>query len=76
MAGDAYVPVAALQYLRERRSTVNLKEPLRATRLSAPSGHISSAITKLSSQIHKQILFEEPHVANLESLKGEFGLLT
>ena len=76
VAGDVDVPVAAMQYLRERLSTANLKEPLRATRLSAPSGIISSAITKRSNQIHKQIIFEEQNVANLESLKDEFGLLT
>ena len=76
MADDVDVPVAAMQYLRERLSTANLKEPLRATRLSAPSGIISSAITKLSNQIHEQILFEEQHVSNLGSLKDEFGLLT
>ena len=46
------VPVA---YLRERLSTANVKEPLQATQLSAPSGNVSSAITKLSNQI----LFEE-----------------
>ena len=37
---------------------------------------MSSAITKLSNQIHKQILFEEQYAAILEALKGEFGLLT
>ena len=76
MADDVDVPVAALEYLRERLSTANLKEPLRATRLSAPSGNVSSAITKLFNQIHKQILFKEQHVVNLEFLKDEFGLLT
>ena len=76
VAGDVAVPVAALQYLRERLSTVNLKEPLQATRLSAPSGHMSLAITKLSNQIHTHILLEEQYVANLESRKDEFGLCT
>ena len=40
------------------------------------TGAVSWAIAKLSNQIHKQILFEEQHVSNLQSLKGKFGLMT
>ena len=83
------VPVAALHYLRdrERLSTANAKEPLRATRLSAPSGNDivdhdtlcprrSQSCPIRSTSTVKQILFEEQYVANLEALKDEFGLLT
>ena len=73
---DVPAAEAALHCLRERLSTANLKQPLRATRLSAPSGAVHSAITKLSNQTHKQILFEEQYVASLESLKDKFGRLT
>ena len=53
-----------------------MKEPLRATRLSVAPGNIPSAIKTQSNQIPKQILFEEQHAADLESLKDEFGLIT
>ena len=33
-------------------------------------------ITKLANLVHKQVLSDERHVANLESLKDEFGIGT
>ena len=67
---------AVLEYLRGRLREANTKEALRATKLQAPSGAHASAITKLSNRVHKEVPYDESHVACLESLKGEFGLLT
>lgn len=69
-------PSAVLEYLRGRLREANTKEALRATKLQAPSGAHASAITKLSNRVHKEVLYDESHVACLESLKDEFGLLT
>ena len=69
-------PSAVLEYLRGRPRDDNTKEALRATKLCAPSGAHASAITKLSNRAHKEVLDDESHVACLESLKDEFGLLT
>ena len=69
-------PSAVLEYLRERLRAANTKEPLRATKLMAPSGIHASAITRLSNRIHKEVLNDKSHVACLEYLKDEFGLLT
>ena len=66
----------ALWYLRERPTAANSKEVLHGTRLNAPMGPIASGITKLSNLVYKQVLSDERHVANLESLKGEFGIGT
>ena len=68
-------PSAVLDYLRGRLRDANTKEPLRVTKLSAPSGADALAITKLSNRVHKEVLNDESHVACLESLKDEFGLL-
>ena len=69
-------PSAVLEYLRGRLREANTKEALRATKLQAPPGAHASAITKLSNRVHKEVLYDESHVACLESLKDEFGLLT
>ena len=37
---------------------------------------IASRITKLANLVHRQVLSDERHVANLESLKDEFGIGT
>ena len=68
----------ALQYLRERLTTANTssKEVLHGARLNAPMGMIASGITKLANLVHKQVLSDERHVANPESLKDEFGIGT
>ena len=66
----------ALQYLRKRLTTANSKEVLHGTRLNASMGPIASGITKLANLVHKQVLCDERHVANLESLKDEFGIGT
>ena len=39
-------------------------------------GPIASGITKLANLVHRQVLSDERHVANLESLKDEFGIGT
>ena len=70
------LPLKALEYLRERLTTANSKETLHGTRLNAPMGPIASGITKLANLIHRQVLSDERHVANLESLKDEFGIGT
>ena len=69
-------PSAVLGYLRERLRAANTKEPIRATKLTAPSGTHASAITMLPNHVHKEVLYDETHVACLGSLKAEFGLLT
>ena len=71
-------PSAVLEYLRGRLELreANTKEALRATKLQAPSGAHASAIMKLSNRVHKEVLYDESHVACLESLKDEFGFLT
>ena len=69
-------PSAVLDCLRGRLRDANTKEALRATKLVAPSGAHASAITRLSNCVRKEVLYDESHVACLESLKGEFGLLT
>ena len=69
-------PSAVLEYLRGRLRDANTKEALRATKLPAPSGAHASAITKLSNRVHTEVLYDEIHVACLESLKDEFDLLT
>lgn len=72
-------PLAVLEYLRGRLREANTKEALRATKLQAQSGAHASAITRLSNRVHKEVLYDESHVACLdrpESLKDEFGLLT
>ena len=63
-------PSAVLDYLRGRLRDANTKEPLRATKLSAPSGVHASAITKLSNRVHKEVLNDESHVACLEIPQG------
>ena len=68
-------PPAVLEYLRKRLQEANAKGALHATKLLAPSGAHASAITRLSNRAHK-VLYDESLVACLESLKGEFGLLT
>ena len=68
------VPLMALQYLRERLTTANSKEILHGTRLNAPMGPVASGITKLANLVHRQMLSDERHVANPESLKDEFGI--
>ena len=68
-------PSAVLEYLRGRLRDANTKEPLRATKLCAPSGAHASASTKLSNRVHKEVLNDESHVACLESLKDELDLL-
>ena len=69
-------PLMALQYLRERLTTANLvvpsdnsKEVLHGTRLNARMGPIASGIAKLANLVHRQVLSDVRHVANLESLK-------
>ena len=37
---------------------------------------IASGITKLANLVHRQVLSDEQHVANLESLKDEVGIGT
>ena len=69
-------PSAVLEYLRGRLRDADSKEALHATKLLAPSGTHASAITRLSNRVHKEVLYDESHVACLESLKDEFGLLT
>ena len=39
-------------------------------------GPIASGITKLANLVHRQVLRDERHVVNLESLKDEFGIGT
>ena len=39
-------------------------------------GPIASGITKLANLVHRQVLSDERHVADLESLKDEFGIGT
>ena len=39
-------------------------------------GPIAAGITKLANLVHRQVLSDERHVANLESLKDEFGIGT
>ena len=68
--------MTTLQYLRGQLTAANNKESIHGTKLSAPNGPISSGITKLSHLIHKQILNDEIHVSNLESLKDDFGIST
>lgn len=70
------VPLMALQYLRERLMimTANSKEVLHGTRLNAPMGPVVSGIMKLTNLVHRQVLSDEQHVANLKCLKDEFGI--
>ena len=68
-------PSAVLEYLRGRLREANSKEARHATKLLAPSGAHASAITRLSNRAHKEVLYDESHVACMESLKDEFGLL-
>ena len=70
------VPLTTLQYLRTQLTSANNKERFHETKLNAPNGPICSGITKLSNLIHRQILSDEMHVSNLESLKDEFGIST
>ena len=70
------LPLKALEYLRERLTTANSKEILHGTRLNALMGPNASGITKLANLVHRQVLSDERHVANLESLKDEFGIGT
>ena len=74
------IPSAVPDYLRGGLRDANTKEPLRATkpsgRVPAPSGARASAITELSNRAHREVLNDEGHVACLESLKDEVGLLT
>ena len=49
---------------------------MHGTKLDAPMGPIASGITKLANLVHRQVLSDERHVANLESLKDEFGIGT
>ena len=67
---------AVFEHLRVRPKAANAKEPQRATKLTAPSGAHASGITRLSNCVHQEVLYDETHVACLESLKDEFGLLT
>ena len=39
-------------------------------------GPIASGITKLANLVHRQVLSDDRHMANLESLKDEFGIGT
>ena len=66
---------AVFEYLRERLKAANAKEPLRATKLTAPSGAHASAITRPPNRAHKEAIYNEAHVACLESLKDQFGHL-
>ena len=66
----------ALKHLRERLTTANSKDVLHGTKRSAPMGPIASGITKHANLVHRQVLSDERHVANLESLKDEFGIGT
>ena len=69
-------PLTTLEYLREQLAAANNKEFIFGTKLNVRNGPISSGITKLSNLIHKQILNDEIHVSNVESLKDEFGFGT
>ena len=71
---DVPLMAMALEYLRERLMTANSKEVLHGTRLNAHMGPIASGITKLANLVHRQVLSDDRHVANLESLKDEFGI--
>ena len=53
-----------------------MKEPLQATKLTAPPGAHASAITRISDRVYKEVLCDKARVACFESLKAEFGLLT
>ena len=60
----------------ERLTTANSTGVLHGTRRNAPISPIASGITKLANLVHTQVLSDERHVANLESLKDEFGIGT
>ena len=62
--------------MRERLTTANNKEVLHGTRLNAPMGPIASGITNLTDLVFRQVLSDERHVANLESLQDDFGIGT
>ena len=49
---------------------------MHGTRLDVRMGLIASGIEKLANLVHRQVLGDERHVANLESLKDEFGIGT
>ena len=72
------LPLKPLEYLRARLTTANSKGVLHGTRLNAPMGPIASGILcmKLANLVHRQVLSDERHAANPESLKGEFGIGT
>ena len=58
-------PAAVLEYLRGRLRDANTKEALRATKLLARSSAHASAITRLFNRVHKEVLYNESHVACL-----------